>query len=74
MRLSHLIVLFHSHYQIRPAFLESHLLREPVSSGNYELLWQLYVKNEQYLRAAEVLAALAQSSQCVIMIPCSVYC
>ena len=49
--------------KIRPPFLEGHLLREPVSAEKYQLLWQLYVKNGQYLRAAEVLAALAQSSQ-----------
>ncbi|KAH8120271.1 nucleoporin [Phellopilus nigrolimitatus] len=47
--------------EIRPPFLESHLLREPASVDKYQLLWQLYVKNGQYLRAAEVLAALAQS-------------
>lgn len=48
--------------EIRPPFLESHLLREPASADKYQLLWQLYVKNEQFLRAAEVLAALARSS------------
>lgn len=52
-----------AHYQIRPPFLESHLLREPMSADKYQLLWQLYVKNGQYLKAAEVLAALAQSSE-----------
>jgi len=49
--------------EIRPPFLERHLLREPASADKYQLLWQLYVKNEQYLRAAEVLAALARSSE-----------
>ncbi|KAI5123612.1 hypothetical protein M0805_003428 [Coniferiporia weirii] len=49
--------------EIRPPYLESHLLREPASAYKYQLLWQLYVKNGQYLRAAEVLVALAQSTE-----------
>ncbi|EJD04002.1 nucleoporin [Fomitiporia mediterranea MF3/22] len=47
--------------ELRPFFLEAHLLREPASADKYQLLWQLYVKNGQYLKAAEVLAALARS-------------
>ncbi|KAL5535480.1 hypothetical protein ACEPAF_3574 [Sanghuangporus sanghuang] len=49
--------------QIRPPFLEAHLLRDPPSAVKYQLLWQLYVKMGQFLRAAEVLAALARSSE-----------
>ncbi|THH08723.1 hypothetical protein EW145_g2498 [Phellinidium pouzarii] len=48
--------------EIRPPYLESHLLREPASAYKYQLLWQLYVKNGQFLRAAEALVALAQST------------
>jgi nuclear pore complex protein Nup155 len=47
---------------IRPPFLESHLRREPLTVENYQLLWQFYVKDGQSLRAAEVLATLAESS------------
>lgn len=49
--------------QMRPAFLEAHLKREPVSVEKYQLLWQFYVKNGQPLRAAEVLGVLAESTQ-----------
>lgn len=52
-------------YQIRPPFLESHLRREPVSAEKYQLLWQFYVKDGQPLRAAEVLLALAESTEYV---------
>ncbi|KAF9076202.1 nucleoporin [Rhodocollybia butyracea] len=48
---------------IAPPFLESHLRREPVSAEKYELLWQFYVKIGQHLRAAEVLLALAESTE-----------
>jgi nuclear pore complex protein Nup155 len=50
---------------MRPPFLEAHLKREPSTVRKYQLLWQFYVKNGQPLRAAEVLAALAESSQSV---------
>ncbi|KAF7306859.1 Nucleoporin [Mycena indigotica] len=49
--------------EMRPPYLEAHLRREPVTVQNFELLWQFYVKNGQPLRAAEVLAALAESTQ-----------
>lgn len=48
---------------MRPAFLEAHLKREPVTVQKFQLLWQFYVKNGQPLRAAEVLGALAESDQ-----------
>lgn len=48
--------------QMRPAFLEAHLKREPGTVEKYQLLWQFYVKDGQPLRAAEVLAALAKST------------
>jgi hypothetical protein len=51
--------------QMRPAFLEAHLKREPATVQKYQLLWQFYVKNGQPLRAAEVLGALAESDQYV---------
>ncbi|KAF8230634.1 nucleoporin [Tricholoma matsutake] len=49
--------------EMRPAFLEAHLKREPVTVQKFQLLWQFYVKNGQPLRAAEVLGALAESDQ-----------
>ena len=49
--------------QASPKYLEAHLKREPHLVPNYELLWQLYVRKGQYLRAAEVLQALAQSTE-----------
>jgi len=48
--------------EMRPAYLEAHLRREPGSVQKYQLLWQFYVKDNQPLRAAEVLGALAESS------------
>ncbi|KIY65128.1 nucleoporin [Cylindrobasidium torrendii FP15055 ss-10] len=48
--------------EIRPAFLEMHLMREPATTRKYQLLWQFYVKAGQPLRAAQVLSAMAQSS------------
>ncbi|KAF8832270.1 hypothetical protein HHX47_DHR1001833 [Lentinula edodes] len=48
---------------IRPPFLETHLKREPLSAEKYQLLWQFYVKDGQPLRAAEVLLALAESTE-----------
>ncbi|KAJ6519744.1 nucleoporin [Mycena sanguinolenta] len=49
--------------EMRPAFLEAHLRREPATAQKYQLLWQFYVKNGQPLRAAEVLGTLAESTQ-----------
>ncbi|EPQ60591.1 nucleoporin [Gloeophyllum trabeum ATCC 11539] len=49
--------------EMRPPYLEAHLRREPITVQKYQLLWQFYVKNGQPLRAAEVLAALADSLQ-----------
>lgn len=49
--------------EMRPAYLEAHLRREPVTAQKYQLLWQFYVKDGQPLRAAEVLGALADSSE-----------
>ncbi|KAH7913029.1 nucleoporin [Hygrophoropsis aurantiaca] len=48
---------------MRPAFLEAHLKREPATVPKFQLLWQFYVKDGQPLRAAEVLALLAESSE-----------
>ncbi|OSD03533.1 nucleoporin [Trametes coccinea BRFM310] len=48
--------------EMRPAYLEAHLRREPVTVEKYQLLWQFYVKDGQPLRAAEVLAILAEST------------
>ncbi|KAF8971407.1 nucleoporin [Flammula alnicola] len=49
--------------EMRPAFLEAHLRREPATVQKFQLLWQFYVKNGQPLRAAEVLGTLAESTQ-----------
>ena len=51
--------------KLRPRYLEAHLRREPVTLPKYQLLWQFYVKDGQPLRAAEVLATLAESTECV---------
>lgn len=48
---------------MHPAFIEAHLKREPVSAQKLQLLWQFYVKDGQPLRAAEVLGALAESTE-----------
>ena len=50
---------------MRTPFLEDYLRRDPATLQKYQLLWQFYVKNNQPLRAAEVLAALAESTQFV---------
>jgi len=50
---------------MRPAFLEAHLRREPATVQKFQLLWQFYVKNGQPLRAAEVLGAMAESTEYV---------
>ena len=50
---------------MRPAYLEAHLRREPVTVEKFQLLWQFYVKDGQPLRAAEVLAVLAESTEYV---------
>ncbi|KAF9244625.1 nucleoporin [Melanogaster broomeanus] len=47
---------------MRPQYLEAHLRREPATLPKYQLLWQFYVKDGQPLRAAEVLATLAEST------------
>ncbi|KAF8078700.1 nucleoporin [Lyophyllum atratum] len=49
--------------EMRPAFLEAHLKREPITVQKFQLLWQFYVKNGQPLGAAKVLGALAESTQ-----------
>ncbi|KZT30631.1 nucleoporin [Neolentinus lepideus HHB14362 ss-1] len=49
--------------EMRPPYLEANLRREPITVQKYQLLWQFYVKDGQPLRAAEVLAALADSAQ-----------
>ncbi|TBU35136.1 nucleoporin [Dichomitus squalens] len=49
--------------EMRPAYLEAHLRREPVTVEKFQLLWQFYVKDGQPLRAAEVLAVLAESTE-----------
>lgn len=49
--------------EMRPSYLEAHLRREPATVQKYQLLWQFYVKDGQPLRAAEVLGALADSSE-----------
>ncbi|KAF9481024.1 nucleoporin [Pholiota conissans] len=49
--------------EMRPPFLEAYLRREPATVQKFQLLWQFYVKNGQPLRAAEVLGALAESTQ-----------
>ncbi|KAL0951292.1 hypothetical protein HGRIS_008003 [Hohenbuehelia grisea] len=48
---------------LRPFYLEAYLRRDPATVQKYELLWQFYVKDGQPLRAAEVLATLAESTQ-----------
>jgi nuclear pore complex protein Nup155 len=48
---------------MHPVFIEAHLKREPVTMQKYQLLWQFYVKDGQPLRAAEVLGALAESTE-----------
>lgn len=48
---------------MRPAYLEAHLRRHPLTVPKLQLLWQFYVKDGQPLRAAEVLAALAESTE-----------
>ncbi|OCH96059.1 nucleoporin [Obba rivulosa] len=49
--------------EMRPAYLEAHLRRGPVTVQKFQLLWQFYVKDCQPLRAAEVLGALAESAE-----------
>ncbi len=50
---------------MRPAYLQAYLQREPGTLDKFQLLWQFYVKDGQPLRAAEVLATLAESSEYV---------
>ena len=54
--------------EMRPMYLEAHLGREPTTVQKYQLLWQFYVKDGQPLRAAEVLGALAESTEYVISV------
>ena len=54
---------------MRPPYLEAHLRREPVTVEKFQLLWQFYVKDGQPLRAAEVLAVLAESTEYVQTLP-----
>ena len=54
---------------MRPPYLEAHLRREPVTVEKFQLLWQFYVKDGQPLRAAEVLAVLAESTEYVHIHP-----
>lgn len=54
--------------QMRPPYLQAYLQHEPRTLDKYQLLWQFYVKDGQPLRAAEVLATLAESSECVLLI------
>ena len=49
--------------EMRPVYLEAHLRREPITLQKCQLLWQFYVKDGQSLRAAEVLGALADSTE-----------
>ncbi|TFK77170.1 nucleoporin [Pluteus cervinus] len=49
--------------EMRPPYLEAHFKREPHTVQKFQLLWQFYVKNDQPLRAAEVLETLATSIQ-----------
>ncbi|KNZ78533.1 putative nucleoporin [Termitomyces sp. J132] len=55
--------------EMRPTFLEAHLKREPITVQKFQLLWQFYVKNGQSLRAAEILATLAESTQFDLELP-----
>lgn len=48
---------------MHPVFIEAHLRREPINVQKCQLLWQFYVKDGQPLRAAEVLGALAESTE-----------
>jgi len=49
--------------EMRPQYLQAYLQREPRTLDKYQLLWQFYIKDGQPLRAAEVLATLAESSE-----------
>ncbi|KAI0304810.1 nucleoporin [Russula brevipes] len=49
--------------EMRPPYLQAYLQHEPRTLDKYQLLWQFYVKDGQPLRAAEVLATLAESSE-----------
>ena len=54
--------------QTRSPFLEAHLSRFPATLEKVQLLWQFYVKNGQFLRAAQALAKLAESTEYVASI------
>lgn len=49
--------------KIRRPFLETYLQREKHNLEKADLLWQLYVKMEQFGKAAQVLSDLADSSE-----------
>ncbi|KAF8587314.1 nucleoporin [Ramaria rubella] len=49
--------------EYRPRFLEDHLQREPRTLNKLDFLWQYYVKTDHSLRAAKVLADIAESSE-----------
>ncbi|KAF8507029.1 nucleoporin [Russula emetica] len=49
--------------EMRPSYLQAYLQCEPRTLDKYQLLWKFYVKDGQPLRAAEVLATLADSSE-----------
>lgn len=50
---------------MRPVYLEAHLRRKPETEDKLRLLWQFYIKDKQPLRAAEVLGALAETTEYV---------
>ena|ERR1700731_3576836 len=54
---------------MRSPYLEDYLKRGPVTLQKCQLLWQFYVKNDQPLKAAEVLGALAEATQSVLSDP-----
>ncbi|KAF8527887.1 nucleoporin [Hysterangium stoloniferum] len=47
--------------EYRPAFLEAHLQRDPRTVEKLDFLWQYHVKTDAPLRAAKVLADMAES-------------
>ncbi|KAI0313508.1 nucleoporin [Amylostereum chailletii] len=55
--------------EMRPAYLEAFLQRDPPAVEKYQLLWQFYVKDGQPLKAAEVLGTLAESTQFPVSLP-----
>jgi hypothetical protein len=49
--------------QVQTVYLEQYLLHEPVSRERYDLLWRHFVHQEQYFKAAQVLATLVDSTE-----------